>query len=159
MIFMSYDATYSIVIDRPSLDVWEVIRDFNSYPIWVAGVTQSHIEENLCGTAVGSVRNFAIGNGRVRQRLVALSDRETYFEYEGCSPQTIDDGGRDRTMFDYTGSLRLLPVSEGDRCLAAWSSRYECDPEDADFWMGWWADSLPTWLGSLRRHVLRVGGV
>jgi hypothetical protein len=28
-------AYYSTVLDRPAQDVWEIIRDFNNYPVWV----------------------------------------------------------------------------------------------------------------------------
>lgn len=33
---------YSTVIDQPAEQVWSVIRDFNSYPVWVEGIDESH---------------------------------------------------------------------------------------------------------------------
>ncbi len=125
---MSRTASYSVVLDHPATEVWATVRNFNSYPIWVNGVEESHIEDDLSGTAVGGVRNFDIGGARTRQRLVAHSDAERFFAYESCAPFEIDVSGSVRTMLHYQGTLRLTPVIEGDRCLAEWSSEYECHP-------------------------------
>jgi hypothetical protein len=147
---MSHTASYSVVLDRPAADVWDVVRDFNSYPIWVDGVDDSHIEDGLSGTSVGCVRNFAMGEIRTRQRLLAHSDAERFFSYESCRPTELDDSGTVRTMSHYVGTIHLRPITEGDRCFVEWSSRYDCADQDADFWADWWSTSLPTWLGSLR---------
>jgi hypothetical protein len=130
------------------------VRDFNSYPIWVDGVDDSFIEEDLSGTAVGSVRNFAMGGVRTRQRLVAHSDAERFFSYGSCAPLDLnDDACVTRTLLHYQGTLHLKPIIEGDRCFAEWSSKYRCPPEDDAYWIEWWAKSLPTWLTSLRDHL------
>jgi uncharacterized membrane protein len=42
---------YSTVIDQPADRVWSVIRDFNSYPVWVEGISESHIEGGKAGDA------------------------------------------------------------------------------------------------------------
>ena len=34
-------AYYSTVLDRPAQDVWEIIRDFNNYPVWVGGTGET----------------------------------------------------------------------------------------------------------------------
>lgn len=150
---MSHTASYSVVLDHPATEVWATVRDFNSYPMWVNGVEESHIEDDLSGTAVGGVRNFAIGGARTRQRLVAHSDAERFFAYESCAPFEIDVSGSVRTMLHYQGTLRLTSVIEGDRCLAEWSSEYECPHGDAEYWAQWWAAMLPAWLGSLRDYL------
>jgi hypothetical protein len=150
---MSQQAYYSQILDRPAPMVWEVVRDFNSYPIWVNGVEDSHIEDDLSGTAVGAVRNFAIGGARTRQRLVAHSDADRFFTYESCAPFEIEASGSARILRRYQGTLRLRPIIEGDRCFVEWSSEYDCPPEDAEYWADWWAAMLPTWLGSLRDHI------
>ena len=91
---MNREATYSVVLDRPTSDVRQIVRDSNSYPVWVDGVEDSHIEGDLSGTTVGAVRNFAIGGSRTRQRLVAHSDVDRFFIYESVAP--LDDRRRDR---------------------------------------------------------------
>jgi len=35
-------ASYSTVFEQSADQVWAVIRDFNSYPVWVANVAESH---------------------------------------------------------------------------------------------------------------------
>lgn len=150
---MTDTAYHSAIVDRTATDVWRILRDFNSYPIWVDGVEDSHIEDDLPGTAVGGVRNFGMGGVRTRQRLVALSDAERFLTYESCAPLEVDVSGTARTMSHYRGTLRLRPIVEGDRCLAEWSTDYDCAAGDAAYWAEWWAAMLPTWLDSLRDHV------
>jgi hypothetical protein len=50
--------SYSSVFDQSANEVWSTIRDFNSYPLWVASVTESHIEDGRSGETVGVIRNF-----------------------------------------------------------------------------------------------------
>lgn len=150
---MSSNAYYSVVLDQSAADIWNTVRDFNSYPVWVNGVEDSYIEDDLPGTAVGSVRNFAMGGVRTRQRLVAHSDTDRFFSYESCAPlKTEEESGATRTLLHYRGTLQLRPVVEGARCFAEWSSEYGCPAKDDAYWVDWWARSLPTWLASLRDH-------
>lgn len=102
---------------------------------------------------VGAIRNFFMGGFRTRQRLLAHSDVERFFTYQSCAPFETTSGGTTRTLIRYEGTLRVRPISEGDRCLAEWSASYEGPAEDADYWATWWATSLPAWLGSLRDHL------
>jgi len=51
--------TYSTVFNHSADQVWAVIRDFNSYPVWVEGINESHIEDGKAGDAVGAIRNFS----------------------------------------------------------------------------------------------------
>src|SRR6202000_2748749 len=62
-------AYYSTVLDRPAPDVWEIIRDFNNYPVWVGGAGESEIEDGKSGMTVGAVRNvlYQGQGGRGRQ--------------------------------------------------------------------------------------------
>ncbi|MBV9845496.1 MAG: SRPBCC family protein [Kutzneria sp.] len=154
---MSHSAYYSAVLDRPAREVWNVVRDFNSYPIWVNGVDDSHIEDDLSGTTVGCVRNFAIRGSRTRQRLWAHSDSRRYLTYEGCGPFRLEVDGAARTIGHYKGTLRITPIVADDHSFAEWSSRYECSAGDADFWADWWDRSLPEWMSSLRDHLSRTG--
>jgi len=50
-------AYYSTVFTQSADDVWDVIRDFNDYPVWVDGSGASEIEDCKSGDAVGAVRN------------------------------------------------------------------------------------------------------
>jgi hypothetical protein len=112
----------SSVIDAPAARVWEVVRDFNALPAWVPPVAESRIEEARAGDQVGCVRAFSMKDGgRLRERLLALSDYDyscTYSILE--SPLGVEN---------YIATLRLIPVTDGDRCFAEWTARFDCPPE------------------------------
>jgi hypothetical protein len=150
---MTQHASHSIVIETPRNQVWSTVRDFNSYPTWVDGVTDSHIDDDLTGTTVGAVRDFGLAGQRQRQRLVAHSDVDCYFSYEGAGGFDIADGGVQRSIDWYRGTLRLRDVGGGAACLAEWSAEYSCPASDVAYWDAWWAAALPEWLGSLERHL------
>jgi hypothetical protein len=65
-------AYYSTVFEQTAERIWEVFRDFNSYPRWVDGIDESFIEDGRPGDSVGCVRNFGYEGARIRQRLLAL---------------------------------------------------------------------------------------
>jgi hypothetical protein len=118
---MGHKAYYSETLDRPAPMVWDVVRDFNSYPVWINEIEDSHIEDDLSGTAVGAVRNFAIGGSRTRQRLVAHSDAERFFTYESCAALEIEVSGTARTLWRYQGTCGCGRSSRAT--AASWSGR------------------------------------
>jgi Polyketide cyclase / dehydrase and lipid transport len=56
-----------------------------------------------------------------REVLVALSDVERSYAYTFV--------GSPVPVRDHLTTLRVLPVTDGDRSYAEWSSRFESDPE------------------------------
>ncbi len=113
----------SSVIEAPAARVWERIRDFNALPRWVPAVRDSRIENGEPSDRVGCVRDFHLQNGdRLREKLLGLSDYDffcTYSILEGPMPLT-----------NYVATLRLTPVTDGDRTFAEWSAEFDCAPED-----------------------------
>ncbi|NBU02513.1 MAG: SRPBCC family protein [Betaproteobacteria bacterium] len=88
----------STVIDASADSVWGRIRDFNGLPSWHPGIVDSRIEN--------------------QQRLLALSDYEFACTYEILeSPMGVEH---------YVATLKLTPVTDGDRCFAEWSAEFEC---------------------------------
>jgi hypothetical protein len=65
---------YSTVFEQSAASIWSIIRDFNSYPVWVDGTGTSEIEDSKSGDTVGAVRNVLYGGRRIRQQLLSLSD-------------------------------------------------------------------------------------
>ncbi|MGD0291251.1 MAG: SRPBCC family protein [Candidatus Binataceae bacterium] len=51
--------SYSSVFNQTADQVWGVIRDFNSYPVWVATVTESHIEGGKSGDTPLDIESLA----------------------------------------------------------------------------------------------------
>jgi hypothetical protein len=73
---------YSTIFEQSADEIWNVIRDFNNYPVWVDGAGESEIEAGKPGDAVGAVRNVLYQGKRIRQKLLAMSDVERSQTYE-----------------------------------------------------------------------------
>jgi hypothetical protein len=114
----------SSVIDAPVAKVWARLRDFNALPRWHPAIRDSRIENGEPADKVGCIRNFRLQNGEtIRERLLGLSDYDyfcTYSILESPMPLT-----------DYIATLRLTPVTDGDRTFAEWTAEFECAEEAA----------------------------
>jgi hypothetical protein len=112
----------STVIDAPIGRVWAVIRDFNGLPNWTPFVAESRIELNAAADQVGCIRNFRLKDGGIiRERLLALSDYDFSMTYSILeSPMAVTD---------YVATLKLAPVTDGDRSYAEWSAEFDCAAE------------------------------
>jgi hypothetical protein len=112
----------SSVIDAPTAKVWEKLRDFNALPRWHPAIRDSRIENGEPSDRVGCVRDFHLQNGdRIREKLLGLSDYDyfcTYSILESPMPLT-----------GYVATLRLTPVTDGDRTFAEWTAEFDCAPE------------------------------
>ena len=129
----------STVIDAPVAKVWAVIRDFNGLPVWAPFAVESRIEQNAKPDQVGCIRNFRMKNGgRIRERLLALSDYDFAVVYGILeSPMAVEN---------YVATLRLFPVTDGDRSYAEWSAEFDCRRE-----------SEPELVADIGRSVFLVG--
>jgi len=112
----------SAVIDSDLETVWSTVRDFNALPKWHPLIADSRIEDDAPADAVGCIRNFHLKDGaNIRERLLALSDVEHTFTYSILeSPMPVRN---------YVATMRLLPVSDGDRTFAEWTAEFECDED------------------------------
>ena len=114
----------STVLDAPADRVWRDLRDFNGLANWHPLIVLSRIEKGHPADKVGCVRNFQLKDGaRIREKLLSLSDYDFTYSY------AILDSPMD--LSDYVATLRLLPVTEGNRCFIEWSAEFECPPEKA----------------------------
>jgi hypothetical protein len=112
----------SSIIGAPAARVWAVVRDFNGLPAWTPFVAESRIEHNDRPDRIGAIRDFRLkGGGRIRERLLALSDYDLSMTYAILeSPMGVEN---------YTSTLKLMPVTDGDRTFAEWSAEFDCPPE------------------------------
>jgi hypothetical protein len=94
-------AYYSTVLDYPLATVWS-LRDFNNYPAYIEGVTESVIEDDKGGDEVGAVRRFCYLGNWVRQRLAGHSDTQHTLTYAGIEPLPFPPG--------------LLPAGSPEAC-------------------------------------------
>jgi hypothetical protein len=111
----------SSVIDAPADQVWAQIRDFNGLPKWTPFVAESRIEGGMAPDTIGCIRNFRLREGGViREQLLALSDYDFQCTYSILeSPLGVDN---------YVATLKLTPITDGDRTFAEWSAEFDCAP-------------------------------
>ena len=114
----------SSVIDAPAVKVWEKVRDFNALPRWHPRIRESRIENGEPSDKVGCVRDFRLQNGdRLREKLLGLSDYDMFCTYailESPMPLT-----------NYMATLRLTPISDGNRTFIEWTAEFDCAAEAA----------------------------
>lgn len=114
----------STVLDAPAERVWRDLRDFNGLAGWHPLVALSRIENSHPADKVGCVRNYQLKDGaRFREKLLSLSD------YDYTCISSILESPMD--LGDHVATLRLLPVTEGNRCFVEWRAEFECPPGKA----------------------------
>lgn len=149
-----YRAYFSSVLQTSADSAWNTVRDFNDYPRYIDGVTDSLIEDRKAGDEVGAVRRFCYAGSWIRQRLTAHSDAERYFSYAGLEPFPYPGRSADPVAaIDYAGTLRITPIVDGNRAFVEWFVDYQCPVADASRWQEKLMDLIPQWVDSLR-HVL-----
>ena len=116
---------WSSVIGAPIARVWAHIRDFNGLPGWHPAFENSHIENGKASEQVGCVRNFHLKDGgNIREQLLAFSDVDCYCTYTILnSPLPI---------VNYVSTLRLRPVTDGDRTYAEWSATFDVEADQKE---------------------------
>ncbi|ORE92220.1 SRPBCC family protein [Acuticoccus yangtzensis] len=139
----------SSVINAPAAEVWARVRDFNALPRWHPRIRESRIEDGLPSDKIGCVRAFRLQNGdALREKLLGLSDYDMFVTYailESPMPLT-----------DYVATLRITPVTDGDRTFAEWSADFECAEADADDLVaGIGTNVFQGGFDALKRHFTR----
>jgi hypothetical protein len=136
----------SSVIGAPVAKVWDRVRDFNALHRWHPRIQESRIEEGEPSDKIGCVRNFTVQNGdRIREKLLGLSDYD-YF----CTYAILESG---MPLTDYVATLRLTPVTDGDRTFVEWSADFECAPENEnDLVEGIGSNVFQAGFDALKRH-------
>ena len=118
------DVMASSVLHAPIASVWPLIRDFGSIGKWLPGVKSCQVEGDDPGDRVGAIRRLEMGDvGLIREQLLALSDTDhavTFSIIESALP-----------IWNYRSTIRLWPVTDGDRTFIRWKGRFEADPDHA----------------------------
>jgi len=111
----------SSVIDASADAVWAHVRDFNGLPKWHPAIADSRIEGNWPSDRVGCIRNFQLRDGgTIREQLLSLSDYDYQCIYSILeSPMGVEN---------YTATLKLTPITDGNRTFAEWSAEFDTPP-------------------------------
>jgi hypothetical protein len=126
----------STVIDAPADAVWARIRDFNGLPVWIPGAFgSSEIEEGKAGDQVGGIRSFTLADGtHIREKLLTHSDLERSYTYDfQKTPFDVDN---------YRATIRVTPVTDGDRSFVEWWTTFDCDRDQIDHWERFFATEV-----------------
>ncbi|GAN77501.1 polyketide cyclase/dehydrase [Acidisphaera rubrifaciens HS-AP3] len=112
----------STVLNAPAARVWARVRDFNGLPGWHPAIAESRIEGGDPSDRIGCVRDFRLRNGdRLREKLLGLSDYDLFCTYSILdSPMPVSN---------YVATLRLTPVTDGDRTFIEWTAEFDVAPE------------------------------
>src|SRR5215471_11231095 len=72
----------------------------------------------------GCMRNFNLKDGgNIREQLLTLSDFDYSYTYSLLeSPLGVSN---------YTATLKLTPVTDGNRSFAEWTAEFDCEPAKA----------------------------
>ena len=153
-------AYYSTVLNHPLETVWSLIRDFNNYPAYIEGVSESVIEDDKGGDEVGAVRRFCYLGNWIRQRLAGHSDEAHSLTYAGIEPLPFPSGDTPEAVSPtaYQGTMHLIGITEGNRTLIEWSVALDSAPQDADRWRQLFQSWIPDWTHSLARALARREG-
>ena len=117
----------SSVIPAPAKRVWALVRDFNAMPEWNATIQSSAIE-NGPADRIGCRRLLTFDDGSLwTHELTGLSDAEMKISYAIVGAPALTK----LPMRNYTATIRLEPVTDGDQCFIAWCATLETDQEGA----------------------------
>jgi Polyketide cyclase / dehydrase and lipid transport len=126
----------STVVNAPADEVWARIRDFNGLATWHSGlVATSEIEDGRAGDQVGSIRSFTLTDGtHLRERLHAHSDAERSYTYNfQKTPFDVDN---------YHATIRVSPVTDGDRSFVEWWTTFDSDRDRVEEWTRFFANEV-----------------
>jgi hypothetical protein len=150
-------AFYSTVLDHPVDQVWSLVRDFNNYPRYIEGVSESMIEDDRRGDEVGAVRRFCYLGNWIRQRLVRHSDDDRLLTYAGMERFAFPGRSGEGTAAPtgYEGTIRLHRIVDGERTFVEWPVVLDTAPGDEAAWHATFMALIPEWVASLRRTLDR----
>ena len=151
-------AYYSSILDQPVDRVWGMVRDFNNYPVYIDGVTESLIEDDKRGDEVGAVRRFNYSGNWIRQRLLHHSDDARLLTYQGIDRLAFPPGlaARSPAPVAYEGTIRLARIVDGERTFIEWPVVLDPAPGEDAAWHALFMDWIPQWTESLRRTLARA---
>jgi hypothetical protein len=141
----------SSVIDAPLARVWEAIRPFDAVAEVLPFVASSPIEEGRAPTEIGAVRVVTQTDGAVfREVLVAHSDAEHSYAYTFV--------GSPIPVRNHRTTLSVRPITNGDRTLGEWSSRFEIAPDREAELVGLMQKNFLAGLRALDSRLGRAAG-
>jgi hypothetical protein len=133
----------SAVINGPIEAVWQTIRPFDALPAWQPLCPDTHIEGGESPVMVGSIRNIKqTDGGHFRERLLSISDIEHSQTYMLLDPPL--------SVTSMVTTLRLYPITDGDRSYLSWSSEVVVGKQDEASFIKLLHDSFMIGINNLK---------
>ncbi|HEX5738144.1 MAG TPA: SRPBCC family protein [Hydrogenophaga sp.] len=114
----------SMVMNASIDEAWAYLRDFGALGKYHPFFENSFIEDGKPSDQIGCVRRFSVrdGGGYLREQLLALSDDEHRCRYKILHI--------DAPWTHYVAEMRLLPVTEGNRCFGEWWAEWDVPADE-----------------------------
>jgi hypothetical protein len=139
-------AYYSAVIPSSADAVWALARDFGQYLLFTSGKGEAFIEDGRSGDSVGAIRNATLDGRCVRQRLLAHSDRELFYQYEFCEAAPLP-------IENYLSTLQFKPIVETGSTFVEWTATFDCAASDRESLRQNLEKMFSVWIASLRHAM------
>ncbi len=115
----------SAVLAAPAARVWGVMAPFDGLAAWHPAFRSSVITNGVPANLVGAERLLTLQDGaEIRERLLGMSEFKRTCVYTILSSPL--------PITDYVSTIRVTPVTMGDRAFVEWWSRFEAAPADRD---------------------------
>jgi uncharacterized protein YndB with AHSA1/START domain len=117
------------VLAAPAARVWSIVAPFDGLAGWHPAFRSSVITNGVPANLVGAERLLTLQDGgEIRERLIGFSEFKRTCVYTILSsPLPISD---------YVATIRVTPVTMGERAFVEWWSRFETAPADREAMVG-----------------------
>jgi hypothetical protein len=113
------------VVPASADEVWEVVREFDGLPAWLAAIESSELTAGSEGT-VGAVRRLTLGDGGVvTEKLITLDDADRSYTYTFIDENPF--GCR-----RYVSTVRVAPVTDTGQAFVEWWSEFDAEGADEE---------------------------
>lgn len=115
----------SAVLGAPAARVWSIVAPFDGLASWHPAFESSVITNGVPANLVGAERLLTLRDGgQIRERLLGFSEFKRTCVYTILSSPL--------PITDYVSTIRVTPVTMGDRAFVEWWSRFEAAPADRE---------------------------
>ena len=132
---MSYAST---VIDATADAVWAKIRDFNATARTGTARRIAHERDRGRQGRRPGRRGAQLHPRRdgthLREKLLAHSDEKRFYTYDfQKTPFDVDN---------YNATIRVTPVTDGDKAFVEWWMTFDCDRDQQEHWTDFFANVI-----------------
>jgi hypothetical protein len=108
----------SSVVNAPIQGIWALLGDFSTINQWLPGIASCVLDEGGTVKGIGSTRRLTFADGgKMREELLGLSEQDTSITFAIIESEL--------PIANYVSTIRLQPVTDGDRSYISWTGEFE----------------------------------